>query len=117
MRMRMTTPVTARNGLVVTKLGIGPCSFITGYRVEGDDEIAAGDGHDLHHPTRGYLGVGGGGHVVRGAGEADEGTAEMIRGDIHRDAARRAGPVLEAEGGGRFRPVQGLEGAQRAARA
>src|SRR6267143_5734758 len=80
-RMRITTPVTARNGLVVTKLGIGPCSFITGNRVKGYDEVAAGDGHDLDRPSRRYLGIGGGGHVVRGAGEADQDTAEMIRGN------------------------------------
>src|ERR1700682_835735 len=95
--MMMTTRVTTRNGEVVTKLGIGPCSFIAGYGGEGDHQVAAGDGHDLHHATHGYLRVGGGGHVVRGAGEADEDRSEMVGGDSHRHAAGGPDHVLEAE--------------------
>src|ERR1700681_3584098 len=95
--MRMTTPVTTRKGEDDAKLGIGPCSFSAGYRVGGDNEVPAGDGHDLDHAPRRYLGIGGGGHVVRGAGEADEYRAEMVGGDSNRHAAGRAHHVLEAE--------------------
>src|SRR5258708_16420919 len=93
--MRITTPVTARNGLVVTKLGIGPCSFITCDGAEGDDEVATGDGHDLHRPSRGDLGIGCGGHVVRSAGEADEYRAATVCGGGGRHPAPRSRPILQ----------------------
>src|ERR1700704_4867807 len=46
-RMRMMTPVTARNGVEVMKLGIRPCSFIAGYRDGRDNEVGAGHTNDL----------------------------------------------------------------------
>src|SRR5260370_32706394 len=70
--MRMTTAVTTMKGDVAAKLGIGPCSFSSRDCAGDDNEVPAGDGHDLDHASRGYFGIGGGGHVVRGAGEADE---------------------------------------------
>src|SRR5258708_15517188 len=96
--MRITTTVTARNGLVVTKLGIGPCSFITCDGAEGDDEVAAGDGHDLHRPSRGDLGIGCGGHVFRNACEADEYPAQLVCGGGHPDPPPPPPPVPHAAG-------------------
>src|SRR5258708_15757075 len=76
-RMMMTTPVTTMKGDVAAKLGIGPCSFSSRDRAGDDNEVPAGDGHDLDHASRGYFGIGGGGHGCRGAREADEDCAEI----------------------------------------
>src|SRR6202162_4418334 len=95
--MRMTTPVTTRKGEDDAKLGIGPCSFCSRNWAGNDNEVAAGNRNDLDHPSRWNFGIGGGGHVVRRAGEADEYRAEMVGGDSERQAARRADPVLQAE--------------------
>src|SRR6266550_2071770 len=96
-RIRMTTPATTRNGVDVTNSGIGPCSLRANRGCGGYDQVGAGDRDDLDHAARRYLGVGGGGHVVRRAGEADEDAAETIGWDRHRDPAGRADHVLEAE--------------------
>src|SRR5258708_25780989 len=96
--MRITTTVTARNGLVVTKLGIGPCSFITCDGAEGDDEVAAGDGHDLYRPSRGDLGIGCGGHGVGSALKAYEYRAGTVCGGAHPEPPPRAPPRLRSKG-------------------
>src|SRR4029077_13102976 len=80
-RMRMTTPVTTRNGEEVMKSGIGPSSFIGCHRGRSHDEVGASNGHDLHLLARRDLVVGGGGHVVRGTRESDQYGPEFIGGD------------------------------------
>src|SRR6267143_3018050 len=108
-RTRMITPVTARNGMDVTKLGIGPCSFF-GRRGGGFyNEVGAGDRDHFHLTPCGDLGVCGGRHVVGGAGEADQDRAESVGRDADGDAAGRPHHVLEAERLGRLRRAQGLE--------
>src|SRR5712691_8054789 len=77
-RIRMTTPVTTRNGAEVMKSGIGPSSFIGCHRGRTNDEVGACDGHDLHLFARRDLPVGGGGHVVRGARESDHHGPELV---------------------------------------
>src|SRR5438445_316384 len=79
-RTRMITPVTARNGVDVTKLGIGPCSFFGRRGDRCHHEVGAGDCNHLHLVPCGNLDVGGGGEVVGGAAEDvvdDEGEKEQ----------------------------------------
>src|SRR5713101_4051101 len=107
-RTRTITPVTARNGMDVTKLGIGSGSFFG--RCGGCYyEVGSGDRNHLHLPARRDLGVGGGGHVVCRAGEADQNRAEMIGRYADRDPAGGADHVLQAEGLRRFRRAECLE--------
>src|SRR5216684_3913062 len=75
-RTRMMTPVTARNGVDVTKLGIGPCSFFGRGGGRCYYQVGTGDGNDFDLVPRRDLGVGGGGEVVRRAGEADQNRAK-----------------------------------------
>src|SRR5437588_5605760 len=82
-RMRMTTPVTTKNGEEVTKSGIGPSSFIGCHRGRRHDEVGACHGHDLHLLASRDLVVGGGGHVVRGARETDHHGPELVGGNRH----------------------------------
>src|SRR5205807_2165592 len=93
----MTTPATTRNGVDVTKSGIGPCSFVTDGGCGRDYEIGAGDSDDFDHAARWYLCVSGGPHAVRCAGEADENAAKPIGGYGDGHAGGRADHVLEAE--------------------
>src|SRR5260370_25733441 len=67
----MTIAVTTRKGVVAEKLGIGPCSFSSRDCAGDDNEVPAGDGHDLDHAPSRYFGIGGRGQVVRGAPQAD----------------------------------------------
>src|SRR5260370_39969575 len=62
----MRRAVTTMKGDVAAKLGIGPCSFSSRDRAGDDNEVPAGAGHDLDHASRGYFGIGGGGHVLPG---------------------------------------------------
>src|SRR5947209_8780499 len=110
-RTRMITPVTARNGVDVTKLGIGPCSFFGRRGDRCHHEVGAGDCNHLHLVPCGNLDVGGGGEVVGGAGEADQYRTEPVGWDSDRNAASGADHVLEAEGFRRLRLAEGLEGA------
>src|SRR3979490_3268502 len=110
--MMMTTTATAKKGVDVTKLGIGACSFNSGYRDGRDHEVSAGDGHDLHHASRRYLGIGGGGHVVGSAGKADENGAEMVGGDADRDTSGGTDHVIQAEGVARLGLPEHLESAK-----
>src|SRR5712691_976260 len=96
-RTRMMTPTTVRNGVDVAKLGIGPCSFFGRRGDRFHHEVGAGDGDHLDLVPRGNLDVGGGGEVMRGAGEADQYRTELAGRDADRDAARRPDHVLEAE--------------------
>src|SRR5260370_35296661 len=102
-RTRMITPVTARNGVDVAKLGIGPCSFFGRGGDRFNHEVGAGDADHLDLVTCGDLGVGGGGEVVGGAGEADQYRAKLVGRDADRHAAGGADHVLEAEGLRRLR--------------
>src|SRR5216684_1303602 len=111
-RTRMMTPVTARNGVDVTKLGIGPCSFFGRRGDRCHHEVGAGDCDHLDLVPCGDLVVGGGGEVVGGAGEADQYRTELVGWDSDRNAASRADHVLEAEGLSRLRLAEGLEGAE-----
>src|SRR5579864_2704879 len=77
-RMRMITPVTARNGVDVTKSGIRTCSFSAWDWIGDDDEVAPGDRDDLDHAACRDVGFRGGGQVVRPAGEADDDAAEPV---------------------------------------
>src|SRR5579864_520102 len=115
--MRMTTPVTARNGVDVKNSGIRTCSFIANCLRWGDDEVATGDGDDLHDAAGRDLGVRRGGHVVRRAGEADEHGSEVVGRNPDRDPAGRPDHVLEVEGRGGLGLAQDLEGAEDHARA
>src|SRR5579864_8501761 len=108
-RMRMITPVTARNGVDVKKSGIGPCSFSAGFRVGCDYEVATGDRDDLDHTARRDLGIRRGGHVVRRAGEADENSAEPVGRNSHRHASGCAHHVLELERAAGLGLAQDLE--------
>src|SRR5713226_4110021 len=82
-RTRMITPVTARNGMDVTKLGIEPCSFFGRRGDRRHYEVGAGDGNNLHLSPGWNLRVGGGGHVVRSAREADQHGAESAGRDAY----------------------------------
>src|SRR2546427_361838 len=62
--LNVATPFTTRNGVDVTKSGIGRCSLSANRGCGGYDQIGPGDGDDLDHATSRYLGVRGGGHVV-----------------------------------------------------
>src|ERR1700674_4124421 len=109
-RMRMITPVTARNGVEVIKLGIRPCSFIAGYWDRGDHEVGTRHTHDLDSSPSGDLGIRGGGQVVGGAGEADQHRSETIGGDSDRHAAGGPNHLFQAEGVGRLCLAQDFEG-------
>src|SRR5712664_1239422 len=111
-RTRMKTPVTARNGVDVTKLGIGPCSFFGRRGDRCHHEVGAGDGDHLHLVPCGNLDVGGGGQVVSSAGETDQNRAEPVGWDADRDAAGGPDHVLEAEGLRRLCLAEGLEGSE-----
>src|SRR5487761_1768571 len=111
-RMRMITPVTARNGVEVTKLGIRTCSFIGDEREGGDNDVAAGHAHDSDRAAWRDLGVRGGGEVVRATREADQHGAEAIRGDSDRDAPGRSDHLLEPEGVRRLGLLEDLESAE-----
>src|SRR5579872_952508 len=98
-RMRMTTPATAKNGVDVVKSGIRLSSFIcSGRGSRRNHEVGARYRDDLHLLARRNLAVGCGGHVVRGAGEADEDGSKAVRRDGDGDSAGRSDHVLEAEG-------------------
>src|SRR6202521_476576 len=86
-RMRMMTPVTARNGVDVIKLGIRPCSFVAGYSGGRNHEVSAGHTNDLDLAPGRYRCIGGGGQVVGSAGEADEHSAKAIGWNSDRYAA------------------------------
>src|SRR5216684_3307112 len=116
-RTRMMTPVTARNGMDVAKLGIGPCSFFGRRGDRCHHEVGAGDGDHLHLVPCGNLDVGGGGQVVSSAGETDQNRAEPVGWDAHRDTTGRPDHVLEAERLRRLRLAEGLEGSEHNARA
>src|SRR5713101_1357338 len=111
-RTRMITPATVRNGVVVTKLGIGPCSFFGRRRDRCHHEVGAGDGDHFHLVPCRNLDVGGGGQVVGSAGETDQNRAEPVGWDAHRDAAGRPDHVLEAEGLRRLCLAECLEGSE-----
>src|SRR5438270_11104412 len=98
----MTTPVTARNGEEVTKSGIGLGSFIGGHWRGRYDEVGAGHRDDLHLLACGDLRVCGGGHVVRGSGEADHHGSESVGRNPDITSPARADQVLEAEAGARL---------------
>src|ERR1051326_1825496 len=95
--MRMTTPVTTRNGEEETKSGIGPSSFIGCHRGRLYDEVGARHRHDLHLLAGRYLTVGSGGHVVGGAREADHHGAELVGRDGDGHTTGRAHHVLRRE--------------------
>src|SRR5713226_9286493 len=107
-RTRTITPVTARNGMDVTKLGIGSGSFF-GRGGGCYYEVGSGDRNHPHLPARRDLGVGGVGHVVCRAGEPDQNRAQMSGPHADRDPAGRADHVLQAERLRRFRRAEGLE--------
>src|SRR5690349_8005781 len=108
----MITPTTVRNGVDVTKLGIGPCSFFGRRGDRFHHEVGAGDGYHLDLVPRGNLHVGSGSEVVGRSGEADQNRTELVGGDADRNAARRADHVLEAEGLRRLSLTKGFEGAE-----
>src|SRR5258706_9224155 len=81
-RMRMTTPVTTRNGEEVTKSGIGPSSFIGCHRGRRHDEVGACDCHDLHLFSGRDLPIGGGRRSLQSTRENKPNRSEPFGGVV-----------------------------------